>query len=199
MDTSINRREYYRIDDRIALSFKPLREGLQRMHEENFDSKRRELGLVNHFAANQEQHRVEMKRIEQKTPEIAAYLKFLEEEIQVLATRLATAEAALPTVPTHDVNICAEGLRLELNEAIGAGEHYEMSMMLFPSHTTAFVVGEVLRCDKITEGDELQVGRFETVIKFVQIHDEDKEAIVKHIHQKQLLVLQERQAAAGLD
>lgn len=199
MDTEINRREYYRIDDRIALAMKPQRDGLQQMHEENFDAKRRELGLVNHFAANQEQHRIEMKRIEQKAPEIAAYLKFLEEEIQVLATRMSTSETSLPTVPTHDVNICAEGIRTELSEPVSSGQHYEISMMLFPSHTTAFVVGEIIRCEEITEGDELQIGRFETVIRFSQIHDEDKEALVKHIHQKQLLVLQERQAAMGLD
>lgn len=199
MDTGSNRREYYRIDDRIALRFKPLTEGLMRMHEDNFNAKRRELGLVNHFAANREKHRVEMKRIEQKLPEIAAYLKFLEEEIEVLATRLATSDSNLPDVPTHDVNICAEGLRTELNEPVPVGQYYEMSMMLFPSHTTAFVVGEVIRCDKITEGDELQIGQYETVIKFVQIHDEDKEAMVKHIHQKQLLVLQERQSAMGLE
>lgn len=195
MDSNVNRREYYRIDDRIALNMKAMPEGVSELGEELFEARRREIGLANHFAANQERHRAEKKRIEQKHPEIASYLAYMEEEIKVLATRLATSDSGLPTVPTHDVNICAEGMRLELDKPLPINQHYELSMMVFPSSTSVFCIGEVIRCEEITEGDELQIGRHTVVIRFTQIHDEDIEALVKHIHQKQLLVLQERQAA----
>lgn len=197
MDNSANRREYFRIDDRISLRMDPLAQGESNLHEDTFEARRRETGLANHFAANQEKHRGEKKRIEQKHPEIASYLAYLEEEIQVLATRLSKSENGLPTVPTHDVNICAEGLRVELDSPVVADEKLEISMMLFPSNASVFCIGEVIRCDEITEGDELQIGRFTAAIRFTQIDDEDKEAIVKHIHQKQLIQLQERQAAVN--
>ena len=194
MDSNVNRREYYRIDDRIALQMKPLEHGARFIEEDVFEQRRRELGLANHFAANQEKHRAEKKRIEQKHPEIAAYLSYLEEEIQVLATRIASSDACLPSVPTHDVNICAEGIRLELPGALPEGQSYAMCMLLFPSNTAVFTVGEVVRSIEITEGDELQIGHHTVAIRFTQLDDEDKEALVKHVHQKQLLQLQERQS-----
>lgn len=194
MDNNANRREYYRIDDRISLRMKPLSGERRRLDEDTFEARRREIGLANHFAANQERHLAEKKRIEQRHPEIAAYLGYLEEEIRILATRIAKSENGLSPVPTHDVNMCAEGLRLELESPLEPDQVLEISMMLFPSSVSVFCLGEVIRCDEITEGDELQIGRYSAAIRFTQVDDEDKEAVVKHIHQKQLLQLQERQS-----
>ncbi|MGV6859165.1 MAG: PilZ domain-containing protein [bacterium] len=195
MNSQTNRREYFRIDDRVAVRFTPLTEDFDINDDEFFDSKRHELGLANHFSFNREQHRPQLRKIASKHPEIASYLEFLEEEIQVLAKRLVSQDKTLPTVPNADVNICAEGFRIETKEPFPQGQRLEVSMLLFPSHTSIYAYAKVLRSDEITEGDEFLIGKYETVISFDHIHDEDKEALVKHIHQKQLLQLQERQEA----
>ncbi len=195
MNSQVNRREYFRIDDRVALKMNPVPAELNIEDDEHFEARRHALGLANHFSFNREQHRPQLRKIASKHPEIASYMEFLEDEIQVLAKRLVSQDETLPAVPNADVNICAEGFRIETKEEYPQGQDLEVSLLLFPSHTSIYTYGKVLRSDKITEGDEFLIGKFETVISFDRIHDEDKEALVKHIHQKQLLLLQERQEA----
>ncbi len=193
MNSQANRREYFRIDDRVALTIKPLSADKSVADEDLFEAKRNALGLANHFNFNREQHRPQLKKISIKHPEVAHYLEFLEEEIQVLAKRVVAQDEELASVPNTDVNICAEGFRIESIKPFKAGQFLEVSMLLFPSYTSLYTHVQVLRSDEITEGDEFLIGKYETVIRFEKIHDEDKEALIKHIHQKQLSQLQERQ------
>jgi len=189
MSEDENRRKYLRIDDRISLYVKPLTETEAEEAILHFEIRRMDFSLMSHLVYGREQHMPQMRVIEKRHPEVAGYLKFLEKQIETLSSRIIDQDHRLNPEKTCKVNISAEGLRFDTDRPYPPDAMFEIALMLFPSRTSMLAFGKVVRSEKETED---AVARWKTAIQFTHLHEEDREIMIKHIHQKQITQIRQR-------
>lgn len=185
----MNQRKYFRINDSVALQYRLLPNGDPATLEENYRSQRARLGLSNDFVLAREKKLPKMRHIAQRYPEVAEYLRFLEEELHALHMRLAARDSRLPEAPTHQVNLSASGVGFFSTEPLPEGRYVELSLRLFPLQTGIFALARVARVERQGEED-----MWWTALEFTHLPEDDREALVKHIHRLQVSRLRRRQS-----
>lgn len=185
MSDESNRRKYLRINDRVSLHFQPLSETEASEAVANFETRRLEFSLKNHLVHGREQHMPQMRVIEKRHPEIACYLKFLEKQIESLSSELIDQDHCLSIDDRYEVNLSAEGIRFYMPEQFEPGALAEIAMMVYPSQASMFALGEIVRSEKVKDNEGKET-LWKTAIYFTHLHEEDREMLIKHIHQLQL-------------
>ena len=183
MSEDENRRKYLRIDDSVSLYVQPLTETEIEEAISHFETRRMDFSLMSHLVYGREQHMPQMRVIEKRYPEVAGYLKFLEMQIETLSSRIIDQDHRLSPEKTCKVNISAEGIRFDMDKSYPSGAMFEIALMLFPSRTSMLAFGMVVRSHEATEDGKAV---WKTAIQFTHLHEEDREILIKHIHQKQL-------------
>ena len=176
-------REFFRINDMIALQAKLLDNDDVNKRDELYETRWRDIGYSSEISYKREEHLPTFTQIERKYPQVATYLSYLEEEIEKLSLRLATHSDALADTPTHQVNLSASGLRFMSDTEFTPGSSIELTLRLFPSRTIVFVYAQVLRCDTT---DKSADKRWAIATEFTHVHEADQEALIKHIHKWQM-------------
>ena len=182
-----DRRRSYRLNDRIALNYNILADNDMPQALAHFDERREQLGLSNQFKHEKEAQLPLLLEIERTNPSIASYLRFLESKIDALASQLAIRDHALPNSPSHDVTLSAHGIRFFAERFIPSNSQMELRMQLFPSCVCLLVCATVVLCSKVSHKDPQQA--YAITAEFSYIHESDKELLIKHIHEKQMLAL----------
>ena len=180
MPNSANKRNFFRVNDSVALSIKPLSKKDSSDINLLYEERRRDFGIVNEFLLARERYLPKLIRIRRRDPEIADYINYLEDKIQKLAATLGRDKSLQKSRPTHHVNLSASGIRFESDLALESQSKIELTITLFPSGTPILVFGDVIR---VTRGNEAD---WSYVVNFSHIHDEDMEQLVKHVHARQL-------------
>jgi len=178
------RRRYFRIDDQLSLQCRSIEDD----EIESFEYKRDRFSIYNTFMRKNEQKLPLFKVVEKKQSDVAEYLRFMDEKINSLAKLFVSKEAMLPDVPTHNVNLSAQGMRFFSQEEYQKGGLIEMRVKLFPSKIFMMLYARVVSCIVCSDGLE-QANQFLVSVDYEYIHEEDREAIIKHTHRKQLLDL----------
>lgn len=191
MNGAENRRRYLRIDDEVSLYVHPLTAKEVDSAIVHFENRRLDFSLMSHMIYGREQHMPQMRIIEKKFPMIAGYLKFLESQIETLSSRIVNLNHCLDPEDKQDVNISATGLSFDMKEGHTIGSMFEVAIMLFPARTTMLMFGKVIRSDKITSEDGHEI--WKTALEFTHLHEEDREVLIKHIHQLQVAELRKRE------
>ncbi len=188
------RRRYYRIDDRVALSFrtitdKELTVALSRLQVGYPDK----LSLASAFAATSAQMRTAMERIHRELPDVACYLEGLNEKLDLLVQLLAASEGDMADGPTHDVNLSASGMSFRNEEAIEKGTILEIKLLVFPSYVCILAFGTVVHCSR---GERANPGTpFVVGVDFTHIRESDRDLVIRHVTQKQSIMLREARMA----
>jgi hypothetical protein len=185
-----DRREFFRIDDSIQVSYRvitseeiPSSIEEQLRAGERFTVMTRLQELSQHLSAS-------LHRIEQRDADIADYLKALDEKINLLGRSFLTEERELLDQPSRKVNLSAGGLAMDITEQLEVGELVEVKMLLLPSYTGLLAYGEVLGADK-SEDDHPQYP-YHTRINFTLIRSSDQDALIRHITRRQSDMLRHR-------
>lgn len=181
------RREHFRINDRIALQAIQLSSKDAERADDLYEIRWRDTGFTSEISFNREKHLPTFVRIERKYPEVATYISYLEEELQKIILRLGVDDEHLPNEPTHQVNLSAGGLLFMSDKQFAKDSLLELTMRLFPSRNPIFVYARVVRCDAEDNG-------WSIAADFTHVHEEDHEALIKHIHKWQMSRLRVREA-----
>lgn len=191
------RRAYFRIDDAVRLSLRPVPpEELGRLKE------RLEENLVNSFtvmsslAAISGEMVVNLRRIENSDPDVAAYLKALDRKIEILGQALTATDNELMEQPAHPVNLSAGGMSVLVNERYEPGQILEIRMLLFPSFTGVFMFGDVIDCEPVTEPDRDSGYGYRMRISFTHMREQDRDLIIRHVLRCQSNQLRRRSPSA---
>ncbi len=180
-----NRRESFRMNDRIALCVRPLSEGDYNQARTHIAASRRKQRTLNSILAGGDSQRGMLRNIRESEPAIASYLKSLEERLDALAQLLVVESHETPDVPTHDVNISGNGLRFGHPQALPAGSHMALDIRLFPSRTCLSMFAVVVRSTELKRPAK-NGGRFTIAVDFCDVHEDDRELLIRHIHSLQL-------------
>ncbi|MFC3606493.1 PilZ domain-containing protein [Stutzerimonas tarimensis] len=166
------RREYYRIDDRIALEILPA------------DSPAAAPSPL--FALLAELHQLEaeaqplLRQLGDRNRTLANYLKLQNRRIDLLGQALA--QELLHDVGTPQPVILSEGgLRFDHGQALEPGRGLVLKMVLLPQALGLQIKARVLYCNARDDG------QFDIGTEFEELSDPQRQLLARHILQKQAL------------
>lgn len=187
--TADERREFFRIDDSIRVSYKVIEAASvpvdieERVNNDRFSVMTRLQAISQHLSAA-------FHRIEQRDPDVADYLKALDEKVNLLGQSFLTEEKDLLTQPTRAVNLSAGGLAMDVADEMAVGDFVEIKLLLLPSYTGVLAYGEVV---SVEVNSRPQEGYPQHVrINFTLIRSVDQDALIRHIMRRQGEMLRKR-------
>ncbi|MCF1183188.1 PilZ domain-containing protein [Marichromatium gracile] len=179
-----DRRRFFRIDDTVGLRLSPIPPAAEARALTDFTERSSDVGLLNELHAIRDQALPQRRKLEYKFPTVAAYIKVVERQIEMLTIAFESRQHGGELEP-REVNLSAQGMCLALDPPPAPGSLLEIELQLLPEGNRILTLGRVLERD---EGP--------SAIEFEQLRDADREAIVRHIHALQLRRLRQEN---GLD
>lgn len=187
MSDSDNRREFFRVNDYVKMRINTPDEASLQETFENFDEFRLRYCLKTHIHYQREMRYPTLKLIRNRQPEVASYIEHLEAQIEMLAAHMIKDTDFTASDPMIPVNLSAEGVRFDSSLHFQPGQMLEIGMMLFPGETVILVIAEVVRTSSCSSAQSTTVS-----LAFRTIHEEDREALIRHIVKVQQSELQKR-------
>lgn len=178
-----NRRECFRINDRIGLSLKVLGESdFKRAKQWSKDSRSRQHAL-NALLVETETQKAFLRKLRKQQPMLADYLESIELRFSSLAQLLQSEASSAPNAPTHDVNISGTGMRFYHGERLARGTRLLLDIQLFPSRTCLQLPATVVWTDRARgrTADRLAIG-----VDYSDVPEENRELLIRHVHTLQM-------------
>jgi len=192
-DKDSDRRNFFRIDDTVRMS-------LRRVPEEELKTRleRLEQDLAGNFtvlsslSAITGQMTAGLRRIENRDPDLAAYLRAIDQKIEVIGRAFIAAEPELVAEAAVPVNLSAGGMCAGVEEHYESGVDIEIRMLLFPSFTGLMIYGNVIECGPADV--EHPSGKYQHLarIEFTHIREQDRELLIRHLLRRQSDQLRDR-------
>lgn len=182
-----DRREYYRIEDTIALEIRPLSIP-EAADQEVLQDPSPLFNLLSelHLSEFESQHL--LRQISERERSIAAYLKVMNKRIDLLSQVIALTVLGEIGEP-QPVIISEGGIDFQSPTPIAIGAHLSIKMVLMPQALGLLLRARVTHCD--SKGDGYDVGT-----EFERPTDAQRQLLARHILQKQA---QERRLARELN
>lgn len=179
-----DRREYYRIADTIALEFSLL-SGAEAVASEALHDDSPLFNLLSdlHLSDFESQHL--LRHIGERDRTLASYLKVLNKRIDLLGQALAQNLVREVGAPKR-VTLSEGGVSFEHPQAVPAGSHLAIKMVLMPQALGLLLRAQVVHCQP------LENGQFEIGTEFEALTDAQRQLLARHILQKQ--AMERRQA-----
>jgi hypothetical protein len=198
-DTSENRRRFFRIDDAVRLSYRALdadevADQVARLAEGLGGS----FALMASLSAVTHRMSVSLRRIEQRSGDVAAYLRALDQKIETVARALLLQDPSLPAMSEAPVNLSAGGLAIVTGQCLPVGTPLEIRLLLLPTLAGILAFGAVVECTEPPPGEGHPPGSRLMRVDFTHIRDEDRDLLIGHMLRRQGERLREaRQAGEG--
>jgi len=180
-----NRRECFRINDRIGMRIRVLNDSEFLQAKAGAVSKHQRQHLLNDMIVASQSRRAALRGIREESPAIADYLADLDKKLNNLANLMTQEDSQAPRERTHDVNLSASGIRFYSDEGYSPGAHLELHVHLFPSDTCLRLYGTVAWCRHGDQSDA-DPGPLAVAVDYSEIPDEDREILFRHINNLQL-------------
>jgi len=181
---SQERRDFFRIDDSVALSFQvvpssSLGKKLERQ-EKGLES---EFTLMSNLSVISQEMTGVLRKIEGKSPDIAHYLKSLDQKIDMLGKAFLTWTNEMADQPASAVNLSASGMAFNAPEPTEIGTLLELKILL-PFFTGLILYAEVVACAKLQpKGDSTPF--YQTRVTFQHLRERDRDVLIRHVLQRQ--------------
>jgi len=193
MKTGADRRSFFRIDDSVRLSLRrvpadELAARLDRLEQDlagNFT-------VMSSLAAITSQMAIGLRRIENRDPDVAAYLRAIDQKIEVIGRAFIAQEPELMAEAAVPVNLSAGGMCAGVEEPYEAGTPLEIRMLLFPSFTGLMIYGTVVESMVATDAAPSDRYRHLARIEFTHIREQDRELLIRHLLRRQSDQLRDR-------
>jgi hypothetical protein len=184
------RRAFFRIDDSIQVGYRVItRNEIPQSIDEKLQGTDR-FTVMTRLQSISQHLSAPLHRIEQHDPDVADYLKALDDKINLLGQSFLAQENELLDRPSRSVNLSAGGIAIDITEKLQQGNLVELKLLLLPSYTGVMAYGEVVGIEEGIGEDEAY--HYHTRINFTLIRDSDQEALIRHITRRQGEMLRQR-------
>lgn len=179
-----DRREYYRIEDTIALEFTPLHGAQATAGDELHDSSPLFSLLSDlHLLEYESQHL--LRHIAEKDRSLANYLKVINKRVDLLGQ--AVAQSLLRDIGApRQVTLSEGGISFINHQGLAQGEHLALKLVLMPQALGLLLRGLVVHSQPLAEQ------QFEIGVEFEALTETQRQLLARHILQRQ--ALERRQA-----
>jgi len=191
IDRDEERRDYFRIEDAISLSYQPvapasLGEKLDRL-ESGLDT---DFTVMSSLALVTQEMAGVLRKIETRSPDVARYLSALDRKMNLLGRALLAQTSDLSEQPARAVNISASGMSFSATDPLEVGSMLELKLLLLPSITGVLTYSEVLSCEQ--EDSASENARYQVRVNFFHLREADKDVLIKHVLHRQGEILRLR-------
>ncbi len=184
------RRRFFRIDDLVHLSYRVVAaEGLPETLEQLEHSVADSFSVVPNLNALSQQMAPCLHKIEQSDPDVANYLRSIDQKIEMLGRAISAKDYGITDQPARPVNLSAGGLAVRAAEAVAEGATLEIKMLLLPSFTGILTYGSVVACEPMDDDDEYG---YCLRVDFSHMRDVDRDALIRHLLRRQADLLRKR-------
>ncbi|MHA6161047.1 PilZ domain-containing protein [Pseudomonas sichuanensis] len=172
-----DRREYYRIEDRIALQISPL-SAAEALETELLQDDSELFNLLSelHLSDFESQHL--LRQLSEKDRTLAAFLRAQNKRLDLLSA--VVAQTLLGEVGQPQPVIISEGgIEFTQRQPISAGTRVKVKMVLMPRAHGLLLRGRVTHCDPRPDGS------FEVGTEFIDMTDAQRQLLARYILQRQ--------------
>lgn len=187
-DTSIENRKAFRVDDNIQLSLRLIPDDQIQEILKKYPENNAELQLLNNFSDSSKALTDQFALVRRRHPEIAKYLKILDDKINTLARRQFSECSMIPDLNWREVNISASGLRFNYDKQLNIDSFLELRLQLSQISNFILAYGKIVRCEADSEVEDV----FTIGVEFTEISLEDREAIHTHVRGKEIRLIREK-------
>ncbi|WP_152224557.1 PilZ domain-containing protein [Pseudomonas sp. SCB32] len=174
-----DRREYYRIEDTLALEFRPLREDeIQSGEVLQDDSALFNLLSDLHLTDFESQHL--LRHINERDRPLASYLKVINKRIDLIAQAL-TQSLLREIGPARQVTLSEGGIDFRDDQPLALGQGLALKIVLLPQGLGLLLRAKVTHCQQHPEGS------YEIGTEFETLSDAQRQLLARHILQRQAL------------
>lgn len=182
--TGSDRRSYFRIEDHVRLSLRAVDPAEL---EQRVASLEQDLAgnftVMSSLAAITAQMAMGLRRIESRDPDLAAYLRAIDQKIEVLGRAFLVQEPEFLAEQAVPANLSAGGMCVGVDHDYPPGTPLEIRMLLFPSFTGLMIYGTVVETDPAADDDPRFTYR--TRVEFSHIRETDRELLIRHLLRRQ--------------
>lgn len=173
------RREYYRIEDRVALQITPLSaeqsETQQPLHDDSaLFGLLGELGLMDY----ETQHL--LRQIDDQNRNLGAFLRLLNKRVDLIAQAMAQ-QVCGEFGNLQAVMLSEDGISFNHEQALAGDTQLALRMLLMPQALGLLLRARVVHC-QLQENGQYEIGA-----QFEALTDAQRQLLARHILQKQAL------------
>lgn len=187
---SNDRRRYFRIEDWVFLDVQLVNQTELEQKLEYYQSNRPFYTKSDGHNPNRQQNLADLRVIAGKMPELARYLTSLQDQIDHLSRNLLPAESndqQTDLAQTKKVSLSAQGISYTTDELFKPVDTVELRIKLIPSDAELPILARVVLVEDNEDNDaEGELGLYRVSLDYLHIHDNDRETIAKHVHNRQL-------------
>lgn len=174
------RREYFRIGDRVLLKVRPVDAGeVDAVVERITDRVPDRFTVAANFAVNSRATARLLHGVAADAPDAARYMKALDAKLNHLARLFVLEEVEAGGFPRLDVTLSAGGVIFPSAREFAPGTLLETRLVLYPHMTGVLTVSEVVRCGRHDGGPADMPWR--VAVEYVHIRESDRDLLVSHI------------------
>jgi c-di-GMP-binding flagellar brake protein YcgR len=193
---SEERREYFRIDDEVALDYRLISPGEAELLREKIKSRVVDrFTVASSFTATSRQMTHVIHKVQNQSPELARCLQAIDQKLNMIAQLFVSEEMDLHEQSTREVNLSAGGISFRSEQKIRIDSLLELRMVLFPSLVGILTVSRAVQCERVNDANL----KFPWQISVVYEHlrESDRELLVRHIMSKETQQLRSRRSENG--
>jgi hypothetical protein len=181
---SDERREYFRIEDEIALDYRLISEDEAHQLQERMRSRLVDrFTAASSFAATTRQMAHVIHKVQTESPELARCLQAIDHKLNMIAQLFVSEEMGLNEQPTREVNLSAGGVAFRAQHEIKVGSELELRMVLFPSLVGILTISRVIHCEPTSDGNTQFP--WQVAVAYEHLRETDRELLVRHIMSKE--------------
>jgi hypothetical protein len=170
-----DKRDYYRIKDRVLLEFKIIDPAIVEEGSDFPISVSPEFHLLNELHHIDSESLGLLHAIAEKDRNIATYMSAINHKIELLASVIAGSSEDLDEVRPQDATLGEGGLSFNHKEPVELGSKLAIKLTLLPSYAGLLLYGRVVNCNEHIKGDYL------LNIEFENINDNNRQLIARHV------------------
>ena len=190
---SDERREYFRIEDEIALDYRLVdQEEADRLAERLRSRLVDRFTAASSFAATSRQMAHAIHKVQGDSPEVARCLQALDNKLNMIAQLFVSEAMQLDDQPTCEVTLSAGGLSFRARHEVALDTLMELRMVLFPSLVGILTISRVVHCERMQDGNNVFPWRL--AVEYEHLRETDRELLVRHIMAKETEQLRVRRS-----
>lgn len=132
-------------------------------------------------------------RLERRDPEFFEYLKILDTKINLLAQALTVDDDEFSEHDKREVSLSATGLAFSNDQPIEVGALLELRMLLNSCLAVIVAYARVVQSKDISADNPRHP--YAICVEYINLKEEDRELLIKHVVKKQLQQLRDRNDA----
>ncbi len=191
------RRRFFRIDDEVNLFYQKIDEKLILEPSYLSDNILSNCSLSSALDMVSQDSSALLTRLERTQPEVADYLRLIETKIDLVAQAIMLQGGQFKENTTRNANLSASGIAFEVEHELEQGDYLEIKMLLVHCMAVIVAYGKVVYCKKSQSGVEQYP--YLVGVDYVNMKDQDRELLIKHVVKKQLQQLRGKREPENLD